>query len=61
MSLTPILVGGAIGLAGYLYGLIDAEASARRMNARNGFNVDGMMGPDGSVGARLSIPFSAVW
>ena len=39
---TPILVGGAIGLAGYLYGLIDARASAERMNERNGLEIGGL-------------------
>ena len=38
-SLTPFLVGSAIGLAGYLYGLIDAGPSARRMQARSGFEI----------------------
>ena len=38
-DLTPVLVGSAIGLAGYLYGLIDAAPSARRMQARSGFEL----------------------
>lgn len=38
-SLKPMLVGTAIGLAGYLYGLIDAGPSARRMRAKSGFEV----------------------
>lgn len=41
-DLTPMLVGGAIGLAGYLYGLIDARASAERMNERNGLEIGGV-------------------
>lgn len=38
-SLKPFLVGSAIGLAGYLYGLIDAGPSARRMRAREGLEI----------------------
>lgn len=38
-NLTPFLVGSAIGLAGYLYGLIDAGPSARRVQARSGFEL----------------------
>lgn len=65
-DLTPILVGGAIGLAGYLYGLIDAGPSARRMNASN----DGDFGavrirprraPDGSVRTDFGIRLSTGW
>ena len=58
---TPFLVGSGSVLAGYVYGLIDAGASARRMNARNGLGfgdieVKPSVGSDGSVGARFSIP-----
>lgn len=38
-SLKPFLIGSAIGLAGYLYGLIDAGPSARRMRARSEFEI----------------------
>ena len=55
---TPILVGGAIGLAGYLYGLIDARASAERMNERNGLEIGGLdvkpaVGVDASSGTAV--------
>lgn len=65
MDLTPILVGGAIGLAGYVYGLIDAGPSARRMNERNGLafrelTVGPAVAPDGSLGARFTIPLASV-
>lgn len=58
---TPFLVGSGIALAGYVYGLIDAGASARRMNARNGLglgdiDVKPSVGSDGSVGAQFRIP-----
>ena len=61
MDLTPILVGGAIGIAAWAYGLIDARASARRVNARRnaGFHGVGMAPtvlPDGSLGARFTVP-----
>lgn len=60
MDLRPMLIGGAIALTGYLYGLIDAQPSARRMNARNGFGlgtieVGPSVAPDGSIGAGLAI------
>jgi hypothetical protein len=60
---TPILVGGAIGLVGYLYGLIDARASAERMSERNGLEIAGLdvkpaVGVDASSGtAVLRRPF----
>ena len=58
---TPFLVGSGIALAGYVYGLIDAGASARRMNARHGLglgdiDVKPSVGPDGSVVAQFRIP-----
>lgn len=65
-DLTPILVGGAIGLASYLYGLIDAGPSARRMNAAN----DGAFGavrvrsrraPDGSIRTEFGIRLTTGW
>jgi hypothetical protein len=61
LDLTPILVGSAVGLAGYLYGLIDARSSARRMNARNGIgfgdlDVKPAVTRDGSVGAEFRVP-----
>jgi hypothetical protein len=61
---TPFLVGSGIALAGYVYGLIDAGASARRMNARNGvgfgdIEVKPSVGSDGSVGAQFRIPLPA--
>jgi hypothetical protein len=64
-SLTPVLAGGAIGLAGYIYGLVDAEPSARRMNARNGIGLGKVdMSPtvasDGAVGARFTISLTAI-
>jgi hypothetical protein len=60
LDLTPILIGGAIALTGYLYGLIDAQPSARRMNARNGFGLGNIelgpaVAPDGSIAASLAI------
>lgn len=63
MDLTPILVGGAISLVGYVYGLIDAGPSVRRANARSGIGFRGIdMSPtvaaDGSVGARFTIPLT---
>ncbi len=61
VDFTPFLVGSGVALAGYVYGLIDAGASARRMNARNGFGFGDIdmkpsVGPDGSVGAQFRIP-----
>lgn len=61
---TPILVGGAIGLAGYLYGLIDAGPSARRMNERNGggfgaLDIRPHVAEDGSVRTQLGIRLAA--
>jgi hypothetical protein len=58
--LTPILVGGAIGLAGHVYGLIDAGPSVRRMHARNGFGIATIdMKPtvalDGAMGAQFTL------
>lgn len=60
MDLTPILVGGAIGLMGYVYGLIDAGPSVRRANARKRIGLREIdMSPtvaaDGTVGARFTI------
>jgi hypothetical protein len=60
-NFTPILVGGAIALAGYVYGLIDAGASARRMNAKHGLDFGGIdvkpaLARDGSVRAEFRIP-----
>jgi hypothetical protein len=60
-DLTPILVGGAIGIAAWAYGLIDAPASADRANARHGLRIRGLdlgptSGPDGALGVRLSLP-----
>lgn len=59
MDFTPILIGGAIALTGYLYGLIDAQPSARRMNARNGFGLGNFelrpaLAPDGALAASLT-------
>jgi hypothetical protein len=58
-SLTPILVGSAIGLAAYVYGLVDAGPSTRRMNARGDlglgdFNVVPVLASDGAMGVQLS-------
>lgn len=50
-SLKPFLIGSAIGLAGYLYGLIDAGPSARRMRAKEGLEI-------GSVELRPSLGWS---
>jgi hypothetical protein len=59
-SFTPILVGGAIGLAGYVYGLIDAGPSVRRMRAKDGFGfgrieVKPTLALDGAVGAQFTL------
>lgn len=64
MDFTPILIGGAIGLAGYVYGLIDAGASARRMNARRGLGMGGVdlqpsVQPDGSLRAQVNVRLPA--
>jgi hypothetical protein len=63
-NLTPILVGSAIALAGYVYGLIDAGASTRRMNAKHGLDISRLDGKptlarDGSVRAEFRIPLPA--
>jgi hypothetical protein len=59
-DLTPVLVGGAISIAAWAYGLIDARASANRMNIRHGLQVGGIdidpVGIDGAMGARFSFP-----
>jgi hypothetical protein len=65
-DLTPILVGGAIGIVAWAYGLIDAGASANRANARHGIQVRGIdldptVGPDGALGARLSVRLPPTW
>jgi hypothetical protein len=65
VDLTPILVGSAIGLAGYLYGLIDARASVRRVNERNGIgfgavDVKPAVTRDGSVGAEFRVPLPSM-
>lgn len=65
MDLTPILVGSAIGLAGYLYGLIDAGPSARRMNERQGglgaLHVRPNLAADGSVRTDLGVRVRTRW
>lgn len=65
-DLTPILVGGAIGLAGYVYGLIDAGPSARRMNRRNAARLGAVevtpaVNVDGSVDADVGVRLSTRW
>jgi hypothetical protein len=65
-DLTPVLVGGAIGLAGYVYGLIDARSSVERMNARKGIGLRGIevrpsVAADGSVAAHFTIPTPIGW
>jgi hypothetical protein len=65
-DLTPLLVGSAIGLAGYVYGLIDAGPSARRMNRRDaaGFGVVDVkpaVDVDGSLRADVGIRLSTRW
>jgi hypothetical protein len=61
---TPILVGSAIALAGYVYGLIDAGASARRINAKHGVDFGGIdvkpaLARHGSILAEFRIPLPA--
>lgn len=65
-DLTPILVGGAIGLAGYLYGLVDAVPSARRMNARiragfGALDVKPTLAADGSVRTEIGFRMATRW
>jgi hypothetical protein len=57
---TPLMIGGAISVATYLYGLIDAGPSVRRMQARSELDLGRVqMSPaisaDGAAGAQVAV------
>jgi hypothetical protein len=61
-STTPLAIGALAALGIYIYGIVDAAPSARRMNAKHGYKVSSLSpvmrtGPNGFSQVGVSVAF----